>query len=85
MTPLPHQSDLAGDPPIIALIRRKLAHEFGDSDLFVTLVGRSMRGLGVRPRILAHNGDGTKVYGLSRDQAERVVAHYDALRAEAGL
>lgn len=79
--------DLATDPPIIAHLRRKLAHEHeigdGGDGLFVTLVGRSMRGLGVRPTILAHHEGGEKVYGLSRDQAVRVVARYDEIRNEA--
>lgn len=80
-------SAVVEDPPIIAHLRDKLAHEHdlpgADAKaLFATLVGRSMGGMGVRARILERREDGTKVYGLTRAQAARVVERHDELRDE---
>jgi len=38
-----------------------------------TLVGRSFRGLGVRPRIVDQREDGNKVYSLNVEQCRRVL------------
>lgn len=44
--------------------------------LALTLVGRSgaaFRELGVRPEVLAHHEDGTKVYGFDLRQVEKML------------
>jgi hypothetical protein len=46
--------------------------------LAATFVGRTSRGLGVRPRVLSHQENGEKVYGLSGPQVARILAMYDA-------
>ncbi len=38
-----------------------------------TLVGRSFRGLGVRPRVVDQRQDGNKVYSLNVEQCRRVL------------
>lgn len=43
------------------------------SDLCATFVGRSARGIGVRPTKVAENPDGTNVYVLTLDQALRAL------------
>jgi hypothetical protein len=64
------------DPPLIAYLRTCSTDP--NEDLAATMQGRSSAGLGVRPRVLAHNEDGSKVYGLSGKQVAKVLATYDA-------
>lgn len=49
----------------------------GDDALALTAVGTSMRGLGVRPQILAENGDGTKIYGFTLKQVRKLIRIYE--------
>jgi hypothetical protein len=63
------------DPPLIAYLRTCSTDP--DKTLAATIQGRSSRGLGVRPTVLAHEQDGSKVYGLSGKQVAKVLATYD--------
>lgn len=45
----------------------------GDGGPCLTLVGRTSRGLGVRPRVVDRRQDGTKTYMLTRRQVQRVI------------
>jgi hypothetical protein len=64
------------EPPLIAYLRSKAIGP--EHELAATIQGKGAIRLGVRPRVLATNGDGTKVYGLSRSQVRAVVANWDA-------
>lgn len=63
------------DPPFIAYLRTCSTDP--NNELAATLRGRTSSGLGVRPRVLAHDGDGTKVYGLNGKQVAKVLKTYD--------
>jgi len=49
------------------------------SDIALTLVARSAKGLGVRPKILAHNENGEKVYGLTKKQCNYLLRKLESI------
>lgn len=49
-----------------------------DAALALTFVGRSSRGLSVRPMVLEHRADGARVYGVTVAQLRRWVARLEA-------
>jgi hypothetical protein len=74
------------EPEIITHLRKQLAaaQEKGHAgaDPCATIVGRSAAALGIRPRVLAHNADGTKTYSLTVAQCKRTLDRFDAAGAE---
>lgn len=64
------------EPPLVAYLRSKAIGP--ECELAATIKGRNPAHLGIRPRVLDTDADGTKVYGLSRKQVRKVLANWDA-------
>jgi hypothetical protein len=64
------------DPTLISYLRT--CDTSPNNELSATIVGKSCKNLGIRPRILAYNEDGSKIYGLTGKQVSKVLEIYDS-------
>jgi hypothetical protein len=67
---------MRGEPPLIAYLRTCSTDP--DEVLAATITGKSIRGMGIRPRVLSHGESGIKVYGLTGAQVAKVLSLYDS-------
>ena len=56
---------------------RTLREEPDDRDMVMTLVGKTMKGLPVRPKILEHRENGEKIYAFNLKQCRKLVKAID--------
>src|SRR5580704_7672532 len=63
------------EPSLISYLRT--CDTSPNNELAATIKGNSTKNLGIRPRILAYNEDGSKVYGLNGKQVAKILAIYD--------
>jgi hypothetical protein len=69
-------SSTDNEPALISYLRT--CDTSPDNELAATIIGNSVAGLKIRPRILSYNEDGTKVYGLTGKQVKILLKNYDA-------